>query len=79
MEEINTTSSQFPDITDQADNSSKKDFSRVGLKSISVIESELNSLYTGVGMRDISYSCVIELRGNDVLDFLHRISTNSRI
>src|SRR3990167_746707 len=77
MEEINTTSSQFPDITDQADNSSKKDFSRVGLKSISGIESELNSLYTGVGMRDISYSCVIELRGNDVLDFLHRISTNS--
>lgn len=38
---------------------------------------ELNSLYKGVGLRDISSSGVIELRGNDVLEFLHRISTNS--
>lgn len=77
MEEINTTSSQFPDITDQADNSSKENLRTVGLNSISVIESELNSLYTGVGMRDLSSSGLIELRGNDSLDFLHRISTNS--
>lgn len=77
MEEINTTSSQFPDITDQAVNPSKENLRTVGLNSISVIESEMNSLYTGVGMRDISSSCVIELKGNDVLDFLHRISTNS--
>jgi len=40
-------------------------------------DDELNSLYKGVGLRDISSSGVIELRGNDVLDFLHRISTNS--
>lgn len=77
MEEINTTSSQFPDITDQAVNPSKENLRTVGLNSISVIESEMNSLYTGVGMRDISSLCVIELKGNDVLDFLHRISTNS--
>lgn len=77
MEEINTTSSQFSEFTDQADNSSKENLSTVGLNSISVIESELDSLYTGVGLRDISYSCAVELRGSDVLDFLHRISTNS--
>lgn len=77
MEEINTTSSQFSEFTDQADNSSKENLSTVGLNSISVIESELDSLYTGVGLRDISYSCAMELRGSDVLDFLHRISTNS--
>jgi len=38
---------------------------------------ELNSLYSGVGIRDISASGIIELRGADVLDYLHRITTNS--
>lgn len=38
---------------------------------------ELNSLYNGVGLRDISSSGIIELSGNDVLDFLHRITTNT--
>ncbi len=41
------------------------------------IQSELSSLNMGVGLRDISNSGIIELRGNDVLDFLHRITTNS--
>lgn len=40
-------------------------------------EEELNSLYKGVGVRDISNSGILELRGNDVLDFLHRVTTNS--
>jgi tRNA-modifying protein YgfZ len=38
---------------------------------------ELNSLYNGVGLRDISDSGILELKGKDVLDFLHRISTNN--
>jgi tRNA-modifying protein YgfZ len=40
-------------------------------------EDELNSLYDGVGLRDISDSGILELKGKDVLDYLHRISTNS--
>jgi glycine cleavage system aminomethyltransferase T len=40
-------------------------------------ENELESLYTGVGLRNISHYGIIELKGKDVLDFLHRISTNS--
>lgn len=43
----------------------------------SSVESELNSIYEGVGMRDISNYGIFELRGNDVLDFIHRISTNA--
>lgn len=40
-------------------------------------EEELNSLYNGVGLVDLSADGIIELRGKDVLDFLHRISTNA--
>ena len=43
----------------------------------SSVENELNSLSDGVGLRNISHYGMIELRGGDVLDFLHRISTNS--
>ena len=43
----------------------------------STVEEELNSLYNGVGVRDISNYGILELRGNDVRDFLHRITTNS--
>ena len=41
------------------------------------VDKELYSLYNGVGVRDISNSGIIELRGTDVRDFLHRITTNS--
>ncbi len=41
------------------------------------VEDEVNSLTDGVGLRNISHYGMIELRGKDVLDFLHRISTNS--
>lgn len=41
------------------------------------VEEEVKSLTDGVGLRNISHYGMIELRGKDVLDFLHRISTNS--
>jgi tRNA-modifying protein YgfZ len=47
------------------------------IKNYSSTEEELNSLYNGVGLRDISHYGILELKGTDVLDFLHRISTNS--
>ncbi|MHB1688502.1 MAG: CAF17-like 4Fe-4S cluster assembly/insertion protein YgfZ [Ignavibacteriaceae bacterium] len=47
------------------------------IKVFSSVEDELNSLCMGVGLRDISQSGIIELRGKDVLDFFHRITTNS--
>jgi tRNA-modifying protein YgfZ len=46
------------------------------IRKYSSISEELNSLYAGVGLRDISTKGIIELRGADVLDYLHRISTN---
>jgi tRNA-modifying protein YgfZ len=46
-------------------------------KTFSTVEDELNSLCNGVGLRDISDSGVLELKGKDVLDFLHRITTNN--
>lgn len=55
-------------------------FSRNGgntIKYFSTKEDEVNSLYCGVGLRDISMEGIIELKGKDVLDFIHRISTNS--
>lgn len=47
------------------------------IKSYTNAEEELRSLSDGVGLRNISHYGMIELRGKDVLDFLHRISTNS--
>ncbi|MFO7447196.1 MAG: glycine cleavage T C-terminal barrel domain-containing protein [Ignavibacteriaceae bacterium] len=47
------------------------------VKEFSSTQDELNSLCYGAGLRDISYKGIIELRGKDVLDFLHRIATNS--
>jgi tRNA-modifying protein YgfZ len=46
------------------------------IKNYNNTEEALKSLYGGVGLRNISHSGVIELRGNDVLDFIHRIATN---
>jgi len=40
-------------------------------------EKEIESLYFGVGLRNISHYGIIELKGKDVLEFLHRITTNS--
>lgn len=46
-------------------------------KQFSSPEAETNSLNEGVGLVDLSDNGILELRGKDVLDFLHRISTNS--
>jgi folate-binding protein YgfZ len=47
------------------------------IKTYTSVEDELKSLTDGVGLRNISHCGMIELRGKDVLDFLHRVSTNS--
>lgn len=47
------------------------------VKNFTSLESELGSLYDGIGIRDISHYGVIELKGSDSLDFLHRITSNS--
>ncbi|MBL1212048.1 MAG: aminomethyl transferase family protein [Ignavibacteriae bacterium] len=41
------------------------------------VEEEYNALRYGVGIRDLSDSTNLKISGNDSLDFLHRISTNS--
>ncbi len=40
------------------------------------INTEYNLLHRGVGIRDCSHYALLDARGADVLDFLHRISTN---
>lgn len=47
------------------------------IKYFSSPEAEINSLYNGVGFVDLSNVGILELTGKDVLDFLHRITTNS--
>ncbi len=49
----------------------------IKIKSFGDSDEELHSLYEGVALRDISTEGVIELKGNDALDLLNRISTNS--
>ena len=39
-------------------------------------EQEYHLLHRGVGIRDCSHYALLDARGTDVLDFLHRISTN---
>ena len=41
------------------------------------LEEELDSLYNGVALRNISHHGIIELKGNDALDLVHRIGTNN--
>ncbi len=51
-----------------------------GIKFIagfSDVEKELEILYNGAALRILSNYAIIELVGNDTLDFLHRITTNS--
>lgn len=51
-----------------------------GIKLVSYftnIEKEVNTIYNGVGLRDISHYGFIELKGSDALDYIHRISTNN--
>jgi folate-binding protein YgfZ len=41
------------------------------------VENEYRMLKYGAGVRDASCFAIIEMQGNDSLDFLHRVSTNS--
>lgn len=41
------------------------------------LEKELDAIYHGVALRNISHQGIIELKGKDSLDLLHRIATNS--
>lgn len=47
------------------------------IKNYSSIEDEVFSLNNGVALKYMNTSSIIELKGTDSLDFLHRISTNS--
>ena len=47
------------------------------VKSFSSINEELNALKNGVGLRISLNSTIVELKGKDVLDYLHRVSTNA--
>ena len=47
------------------------------VKEFNGLEPELHSLFKGVGLKDSSAEGILELRGKDVLDFLHRITTNA--
>ncbi len=46
-------------------------------KQFDSVENETNSLLAGVGLKEITGSAIIDLKGKDALDLLHRISTNS--
>lgn len=47
------------------------------IKSFDTIDNEIFSLYNGVGLKYMNTYGIIEIKGADSLDFLHRISTNS--
>ncbi len=47
------------------------------IKSYSTTEDELYSITNGVALKYMNTSSIIELKGHDSLNFLHRISTNS--
>ncbi len=46
------------------------------IKNFTKPEDEIFSLYNGVGLRHLHNASVVELRGTDSADFLHRITTN---
>lgn len=47
------------------------------IRSYDTIDNEIFSLYSGVGLKFMNTYGIIELKGADSLDFLHRITTNS--
>ncbi len=47
------------------------------IKNFSTVENEIFSLNNGVGLKFMNIFGIIELKGIDSLNFLHRISTNS--
>ncbi len=47
------------------------------IKNYNSIEDEVYSINNGVALKYMNSYAIVELKGNDSLDFLHRISTNS--
>ncbi len=47
------------------------------INNYTTVEKELDSLYNGVALRNISHQGIIELKGKDALDLIHRIGTNN--
>jgi len=47
------------------------------INNYSTLEEEIDTLYNGAALRNISHQGIIELKGADALDLIHRIATNS--
>jgi folate-binding protein YgfZ len=71
-----TDSDLLPFFIELGGNTELRDNSQV-IKNYSNPEEESYSLHNGIGLRYLNTSGIIELKGNDSIDFLHRISTNS--
>lgn len=76
------------EITQNGNNGLIEFFESLGFDSVNIngqklfpsfvgVDEESYSLYNGVGLKYHQSAGIIELRGNDSLDFLHRIATNS--
>jgi tRNA-modifying protein YgfZ len=56
---------------------SNSNSSQNSISCFTTVDEEIYSLNNGVALRYLNDFSIIELKGNDSLDFLHRISTNS--
>lgn len=77
MTETLVRTSPLKDYFEQIGASFFEEDGTLKIKSFDNYDAELYSLYEGVALRDISAEGILELKGNDVLDLLNRISTNS--
>jgi folate-binding protein YgfZ len=46
------------------------------INNYSTLEEEIDALYNGAALRNISHQGIVELKGADALDLIHRIATN---
>lgn len=77
MNQTETKQSELIDyLIEEGYNETRIDGYRV-INTYTSKEKEIESLYTGAALRNISHYGLIELKGKDVLDLLNRISTNS--
>ncbi len=74
IEEKNTLLVEF--LESQGYSSFPSNGSKV-INRYSDLDSEMDSLYNGAALRNISHLGLIELKGKDALDLIHRIGTNS--
>lgn len=75
--ENNVTNNEILDFFSSRGYQFQNENGSVRIAKYSNPDDELYSLYNGVGLRFLSSSVILELRGKDSLDFLHRISTNN--